>query len=84
MRHVDANGPTNILVNNTGGPPVEAGPEAFEEDFSKHLICIGGIPMGRLASPNEIAAAVGFPGSPAASYISGVKLPVDGGRLASQ
>ncbi|MCH9033631.1 MAG: SDR family NAD(P)-dependent oxidoreductase, partial [Planctomycetes bacterium] len=42
-RHIDANGPVNILVNNTGGPPagpiVEAEPEAFEEAFSKHLIC---------------------------------------------
>lgn len=39
------------------------------------------VPEGRLAQPEETAAAVAFLCSPAAAYIRGVSLPVDGGRL---
>ena len=42
------------------------------------------IPMGRLAQPAELAAVVGFLAGPAASYVTGVNLPVDGGRTAVQ
>jgi 3-oxoacyl-[acyl-carrier protein] reductase len=41
------------------------------------------IPAKRLASANEIAAAAAFLASPAAAYINGINLPVDGGRTGS-
>jgi 3-oxoacyl-[acyl-carrier protein] reductase len=38
------------------------------------------IPMKRFASAAEVANAIAFLASPAASYITGINLPVDGGR----
>lgn len=40
----------------------------------------GIIPAGRFGKPQEIGAAIAFLCTPAAEYISGINLPVDGGR----
>jgi NAD(P)-dependent dehydrogenase (short-subunit alcohol dehydrogenase family) len=39
-------------------------------------------PLGRFGQADEVAEAIAFLASAQASYITGVALPVDGGRLA--
>lgn len=43
---------------------------------------IRSIPAARIANPEELAAVALFLASPAGSYVNGVNLPVDGGRVA--
>jgi len=44
---------------------------------------IAEVPVGRISEPHEVAAAVAFLASPAAGYINGINVPVDGGRTGS-
>jgi NAD(P)-dependent dehydrogenase (short-subunit alcohol dehydrogenase family) len=43
---------------------------------------LAGIPLHRLASPDDVAAAVSFLASEQAAYITGVCVPIDGGYTA--
>ncbi|KRG70619.1 SDR family oxidoreductase [Pseudoxanthomonas dokdonensis] len=44
---------------------------------------LASVPAGRFADAREVAAAIAFLASPAAAYINGVSLAVDGGRMQS-
>ena len=54
------------------------GSEEKAKEFMMNLV-----PARRFAQPGEIANAVAFLASEAASYINGINLPVDGGRTKS-
>ena len=52
-----------------------------DEEVKDHML--KEIPMGRFARPEEFGAVVAFIASPAASYITGTSIPVDGGKIRS-
>ncbi len=51
------------------------------EDIRKEMIAE--IPVGRIGEASEVAGAIAFLASPAAAYINGISIPVDGGRTGS-
>ena len=53
-----------------------------EKAKALNALLLRGIPLGRVAEPEDIAAAVHFLASDAAAMITGTILPVDGGNLA--
>ncbi|WP_328607283.1 SDR family oxidoreductase [Amycolatopsis sp. NBC_00345] len=73
----------------TRTPLVESGLEGmakklgidYETARSAFVETIGGIPLGRLGEPEEIAEVVVFVASDRASYVTGSELIVDGGQL---
>jgi 3-oxoacyl-[acyl-carrier protein] reductase len=78
----------NVLPGSTQTPRIEQiiSTTAEKTGRSREAVLadmVAAIPMRRFARPEETAAAVAFLCSPAAAYITGINVPVDGGRTRS-
>lgn len=71
-------GSRGITVNVVAPGFVETDMTA-ELDEQRRNEILGAIPAGRYATPDEVAATIDFLVSPAAAYITGAVIPVDGG-----
>ncbi len=69
---VNAVAPWYIRTQRTEGPLAD--PDYLEEVLAR-------TPMGRIGEPEEVASAVAFLCLPAASYVTGECIAVDGGFL---
>ena len=75
-------GPSGVRVNAVApGPTRTRMTEAVPEEMVNHLAAQA--PAGRVAQPEELAAAIVFLASDDASFVQGVTLAVDGGRVAT-
>lgn len=73
----------NINVNAIApGYMVTENTKALREDAQRNAQILTRIPADRWGKPDDLAGAVVFLASDAASYIHGISLPVDGGWLA--
>jgi 3-oxoacyl-[acyl-carrier protein] reductase len=68
----------NPVAAETGFVKTAVGVEKFPDEVRKQVVST--IPLGRLTEPRDVAAAVLFLASPEAEFLTGVCLPVDGGR----
>jgi len=86
-------GPDNITVNNVlpGFTQTDRLDQVIDANVNRsgrvknEIITAmqASVPLKRFGKPSETAAAIAFLASPAAAYINGINLPVDGGRTAS-
>jgi NAD(P)-dependent dehydrogenase (short-subunit alcohol dehydrogenase family) len=80
-------GPQNIRVNcvcpgDTDTPMLRSEAEQLGESVDRFLAHAADRPLGRIGTPEDIAQAVLYLASDAASYITGAALVVDGGGVA--
>lgn len=69
-----------ITVNTVEPGPIET--EANPDKGDRSAMIKTMVPLGRYGQPHEVAELVAFLASPAASYITGAQLLIDGGMLA--
>ena len=55
--------------------------QALQEDAARSAVILGRTPMAHWGTPADVAGPVLFLASPAAAFVTGVILPVDGGYL---
>lgn len=70
--------PRGVLVNVVAPGLTDTAMSTALSDPTRDSI-VGRIPLGRMATPEEVAATVRFLASEDASYITGAVIPVDGG-----
>ncbi|KAB1642173.1 SDR family NAD(P)-dependent oxidoreductase [Gulosibacter chungangensis] len=79
--------PLNIRVNAvapgmTRTPLYEEWVAQQDDPAATEAQVAGAIPLGRIATPQDVAGAVAYLASPEAAYLTGVQIPVDGGYIA--